>query len=68
MKKILILIVFINALTLSCFAVELEDCSVYGKFSPKYLMCKAGNVSKKTINYQNEQWSDNKKDKEKTKD
>ena len=67
MKKILISIVFINTLTLSCFATELEDCSVYSKFNPKYLMCKAGNVTKNTINYQNEQWSD-KKDKEKTKD
>ena len=62
MKKILFSIIFTHILTLSSYAVELEDCSTYNKLNPKYSLCKAANFAKKTKNYQTVQWS-----KEKTK-
>ena len=68
MKKILILIVFIKILTLNSYAAELKDCSTYSKLNPKYLLCKTGNLSKKTMNYQKEQWTNQKKDTVKKKD
>ncbi len=44
-------------------ANELEDCSAYSKLNPKYLVCKATNLAKKTAKYQTEQWSGSKEDK-----
>tara|TARA_B110001452_G_C15175507_1_gene408471 strand:- start:577 stop:780 length:204 start_codon:yes stop_codon:yes gene_type:complete len=57
MKKLLISIIFIHTLTLSCYAAELKDCSVYKKFNPKYYTCKAANVVNDTANYQKKEWS-----------
>ena len=68
MKKTLFSIVFTCILTLNAFAAELKDCSVYGKLNPKYLLCKASNITNDTLNYQNKQWSGIEKEKEKTKD
>ena len=62
MKKILIIIFFIHILTLSSISAQLKDCSVYSKFKPKYLTCKAINFAEGTKNYQKKEWS-----KEKTK-
>lgn len=55
-------------LPLNSYADELKDCSEYSKLNPKYLACKATNLAKNTIKYQNEQWSDSKKDKTNIKD
>ena len=60
MKKILITILFVHALTLSAFSAELKDCSVYSKFNPKFLACKAANFAKDTKNYQEKQWTNKK--------
>ena len=60
MKKILISIIFISMLTLSSYAAELKDCSVYNKLNPKYLLCKSTNFAQETKNYQAEQWSEEK--------
>jgi len=60
MKKILFSIIFTHILTLSSYAVELEDCSIYSKLNPKYLACKATNFTKGTKNYQTKQWSEEK--------
>ena len=62
MKKILFSIIFTHILTLSSYAVELKNCSIYSKLNPKYLVCKAANFTEETKNYQTVQWS-----KEKTK-
>ena len=68
MKKVLILLSVFFTLTLDSFAAELKDCSIYSKLNPKYLACKTANVAKSAINYQNEQWSDVIKKKEKKKE
>jgi hypothetical protein len=68
MKKILITIIFLHALTLNTYAAELKDCSVYSKFNPKFLACKTANIAKGVKDYQSEQWSGKKKDKEEKKD
>ena len=68
MKKILILIFFLHSLTLNTYAAELKDCSVYSKFNPKFLACKTANIAKGVKDYQSEQWSGKKKDKEEKKD
>ena len=52
MKKILITLIFMHALTISSISAELKDCSVYSKFNPKFLACKAANFAKDTANYQ----------------
>ncbi|MDC0396450.1 hypothetical protein OAM18_05620 [Candidatus Pelagibacter sp.] len=57
MKKILFSICITFILTLSSYAIELEDCSKYSKLNPKYLACKASNFAKDTANYQNKEWS-----------
>lgn len=61
MKKILISLIYIYIFTLSSYAAELNDCSVYSKLNPKYLACKATNFAKDTVNYQNKEWSEEKK-------
>ena len=68
MKKILISFIFLNILTLNSYTAELKDCTKYSKLNPKYLACKATNLAKDTIKYQNEQWSGLKKDKKNKKD
>ena len=68
MKKILISIIFLHALTLNSNAAELKDCSIYSKFNPKYLACKTANLAKDTMNYQSEQWTGKKKKDKKKKD
>ena len=68
MKKTIISIIFLHALTLNTFAAELKDCSVYSKFSPKFLTCKTANIAKGIKEYQIEQWAGKKKDKDKKKD
>ena len=68
MKKILILIVLLQAITLNSYSAELKDCSVYSKFNPQYFTCKTANIAKNTIKYQNEQWSGVKKNKKNRKD
>mgnify|MGYP006154088385 FL=1 len=68
MKKILISMIFLQAITVNSFAAEIKDCSIYGKFNPKYLACKTANIAKDTVNYQKEQWSGKKKDKKNKKD
>ncbi len=68
MKKIFFSIIFTWFMTYNSYANELEDCSIYSKLSPKFLTCKATNVAKKTMKYQNEQWSNFKKDKKNKKD
>ena len=60
MKKILISIFFVQALTLNSYAAELKDCSKYSKLNPKYLACKTANVIKDTANYQKKEWSEEK--------
>ncbi len=60
MKKIFIPIIFMYILTLSSYAAELEDCSVYSKLKPKYLACKTANFAKGTANYQKKAWSEEK--------
>ncbi len=61
MKKIFITTFLIHILTLSSYADELKDCSVYSKLNPKYLACKTANFAKDTANYQKKAWSDEKK-------
>jgi len=61
MKKILISLIYIYIFTLSSYAAELNDCSVYSKLNPKYLACKTTNFAKDTVNYQNKEWSEEKK-------
>ena len=68
MKKILISIIFTYILTLNSFAAELKDCSIYNKLNPKYLACKTANFAKDTANYQNKEWSEEKKKVIKVKD
>jgi len=68
MKVILISTIFLFTLTLNSYSAELKDCSIYSKFNPKFFACKTANIAKATINYQNEQWSGKKKDKDKKKD
>jgi|TARA_Y100000389_G_scaffold166692_1_gene171566 hypothetical protein len=68
MKKILISLIYIYIFTLSSYAAELNDCSVYSKLNPKYLACKATNFAKDTVNYQNKEWSEEKKKLMKKKD
>tara|TARA_B100001093_G_scaffold431156_1_gene427118 strand:- start:2598 stop:2804 length:207 start_codon:yes stop_codon:yes gene_type:complete len=68
MIKILIMTSVLYLLPLNSYADELKDCSEYSKLNPKYLACKATNLAKNTIKYQNEQWSDSKKDKTNIKD
>ena len=68
MKKILISIMFLQFLTLNTYAAELKDCSVYSKFNPKFLACKTANIAKDIKDYQSEQWSGKKEDKEEKKD
>ena len=68
MKKILILIVLLQTITLNSYSAELKDCSIYSKFNPQYFACKTANIAKSTINYQNEQWSGDKKNNENKKD
>ena len=63
MKKIFISFIFLNIFTLNSYTAEIKDCSEYSKLNPKYLACKATNLAKDTIKYQNEQWSGSKKDK-----
>ena len=60
MKKILIFIYFMQTLALNSYAAELNDCSKYSKFNPKYLACKTSNVIKDTANYQKKEWSEEK--------
>ena len=57
MKKILFYIIITHILTLSAYAAELKDCSVYSKFNPNYFACKTANFAKDTKNYQNKEWS-----------
>ena len=57
-KQILFFLIFIQILTTSSISSELKDCSIYNKFNPKYLVCKAGNFAKETKNYQSDEWSD----------
>jgi hypothetical protein len=57
MKKILLYIIITHILTLSAYAAELKDCSVYSKFNPNYFTCKTANFAKDTTNYQNKEWS-----------
>ena len=57
MKIILILIFFLKILTLSSYAAELKDCSIYKKFNPKYYACKTANAIKDTANYQKKEWT-----------
>ena len=57
MKNILITITFIQILSLSSYAAELNDCSVYSKLNPKYIACKTANFAKETANYQKKSWS-----------
>ena len=57
MKKILFYIIITHILTLSAYAGELKDCSVYSKFNLKYFTCKTANFAKDTANYQNKEWS-----------
>ena len=68
MKKLLITILFLNSITLDSYASEPKDCSEYSKLNPKYLACKATNLAKDTIKYQNDQWSGSKKEKKNKKD
>ena len=60
MKKTIIIIFFLNVLTLNSFAAELKDCSVYKKFNPKFYACKTANAIKSTANYQKKEWSEEK--------
>ena len=66
MKKIFILILFI-LLNFNAHAEEINDCSVYKKFSKEYWICKKNNLSKgiknsgknfwkKTKDYQKKSW------------
>jgi hypothetical protein len=57
MKKILITIIFMNALTMSSISAELKDCSKINKLNPKYLACKTANFTKSSANYQKKEWS-----------
>jgi len=65
MKKILLIAIFIPALSLNSVAAELKDCSVYSKFNPKFLACKTANFAKNAKNYQSQAWSNENKNKEK---
>ena len=57
MKKILITIIFMHALTISSISAELKDCSIINKLNPKYLACKTANFAKSSANYQKKEWS-----------
>tara|TARA_B100001063_G_C16528150_1_gene435041 strand:+ start:80 stop:319 length:240 start_codon:yes stop_codon:yes gene_type:complete len=47
---------------------ELEDCTAYSKFSPKFYKCKTSNFVKDTKDYQSKEWSDEKEKINKTKE
>ena len=66
MKKILLSLIFIQILTTSSISAELKDCSIYNKFNPKYLTCKAANFAISTKNYQSSEWSEEKNKKMKS--
>ena len=57
-KQVLFFLIFIQILTTSSISAELNDCSIYSKFNPKYLACKTGNFAKETKNYQSKEWSE----------
>ena len=61
MKKILILIIFMNISTLKSFSAEIIDCSKYSKLSTEYYKCKSDNLIKDTKNYADDFVKDTKK-------
>ena len=61
MKKILILIIFINISTLNSISAEIIDCSKYSKLSTEYYKCKTDNLIKDTKNYADDFVKDTKK-------
>ena len=61
MKKILILIIFMNIFTLNSFSSEIIDCSKYSKLSTEYYKCKSDNLIKDTKNYADDFVKDTKK-------
>ena len=54
----LIILLFNNTIS---FSAEPTDCSSYSKFSAKFYTCKTGNFVKDTKNFQQKEWSDEKK-------
>ena len=79
MKKILIFIILINILTLNSFSAEIKDCSKYSVLSTEYYKCKTDNLIintknytdyfiKKTKNYQEKEWTEEKSKLELTKE
>ena len=79
MKKIILILILVNLLTVNVLSDELIDCSQYSKLSKMYLECKANNIKNKTLsfgknvikdtkNYQKKEWSDEKKKLKKTKE
>ena len=79
MKKIFFLLIlfFLNKETISL--AEITDCNEFKKFSVEYIKCKANLVKEKTISatqniikdtkdYQNKEWSEEKKKMMKTKE
>ena len=79
MKKIIFLVIFFFSSTTSISFAKNDDCKEFKKFSVEYFKCKGNIIKDKTISagqniikdtkdYQNKEWSDEKKKIEKAKD
>ncbi len=79
MKKIIFLVIFFFSSTTSISFAKNNDCKEFKKFSVEYFKCKGNIIKDKTISagqniikdtkdYQNKEWSDEKKKIEKAKD
>ncbi len=79
MKKIILLVIFFFSSTTSVSFAKNNDCKEFKKFSVEYFKCKGNIIKDKTISagqniikdtkdYQNKEWSDEKKKIEKAKD
>ena len=79
MKKIIFLVIIFFSSTTSVSFANNNDCKEFKKFSVEYFKCKGNIIKDKTISagqniikdtkdYQNKEWSDEKKKIEKAKD
>jgi len=79
MKKIIFLVIIFFSSTTSISFANNNDCKEFKKFSVEYFKCKGNIIKDKTISagqniikdtkdYQNKEWSDEKKKIEKAKD
>jgi len=78
MKKIIFILTIVNLLAINVRSEEIIDCSKYKKLSKLYIECKGNAIKKKTLSFgknivkdtkdfQNKEWSDEKKKLEKAK-